>query len=415
MEFPGLLEQAMAISADVVAVRRHLHRFPEVGLELPETQAAVLAALAPLGLVVRKGRSLGSVIARLDGDRSGPTLLLRADMDALPMVEATGLPFASSRSRAAHMCGHDAHVAMLLGAARLLAARRAELGGSVLFVFQPGEEGHAGAAKVLEEGLLDPSFAGDVRRAFALHQMPTFPSGLVATRAGTLMAAVDGFRIVVDGRGGHASQPDVTLDPIPVACEIVQAIQTFVARRIHAFEPVVVTVARIAAGTTRNVIPDRAEIEGGYRTFTPAARRVIGEGLARISLGIAAAHGLTATAETLQSYPETTNDAAAAADVLAIAAALFGRERSLELSRPLLVSEDFSHILARVPGAMAFLGTRPPGLAAEAAEPLHSPRMLLDEGSLVVGTAMHAAVALHFLSTRIGDHEAGTGCAAPLG
>ncbi len=393
----GLLDQARALAVEVIELRRRLHRCPEVGLELPETQAVLLESLAPLGLAIHAGRGLRSVVARLDGARSGPTVLLRADMDALPFAEATGLPFASERPEAAHLCGHDAHMAMLVGAARLLAGRREQLAGSVLFVFQPGEEGHDGARRMLDEGLLDPSVAGDVQLAFALHQMPTLPSGVIATRPGPLMAAVDGFRVVVEGRGGHASAPQLTLDPIPVACAVVQAIQTHVARRIDAFEPVVVTVARIAAGATRNVIPDRAEIEGSVRTVTPAARRAVLEALERIARHVAAAHELTATVEILQSYPETANEPSVAREVLALAAAVLGPERAVELPHPWLVSEDFSHLLARVGGAMAFLGTRPPGVEPEAVEPLHSPRMILDEGALSAGVAMHGAVALSML------------------
>lgn len=397
MPLQELLAEAEAVSGEVVDLRRRLHRCPEVGLLLPETQAVVLDALAQLPLQIRTGRSLSSVIARLDGVRPGPTVLLRSDLDALPMAEATGLPFASERPGAAHLCGHDAHAAMLVGAARLLAARRDELAGKVLFMFQPGEEGHDGAALMLREGLLDQDFAGDVQRAFGLHQFPTLPSGVIATRPGTLMAAVDGFRILVEGRGGHASQPHATLDPIPVACEIVQAIQTFVARRIDAFDPVVVTVARISAGTARNIIPDRAEIDGGLRSVNPETRRLVTDALGRLAAGIAAAHELTATTRILQSYPETANDPEAAASVLAIAAELLGSHRAVELPRPWLVSEDFSQVLARVPGAFAFLGTAPPGVAADEAEPLHSPRMVLDEAALPVGAAMHAAVAWDFL------------------
>lgn len=397
MSLAGILDEARALKTEVIDLRRRLHRCPEVGLDLPETQAVVLDALSPCGLAVEVGRRLRSVVARLDGARPGPTVLLRADMDALPLAEATGLPYASARPGAAHLCGHDAHMAMLVGAARLLTRRRDELAGRVLLMFQPGEEGHDGARLMLEEGLLDLDRPDEVRLAFALHQMPTLPSGVIATRPGTLMAAVDGFRVVVEGRGGHASAPHLTLDPVPVACAIVQAIQTFVARRVDAFEPVVVTVARIAAGATRNVIPDRAELDGTIRTVAPSARQAVLEALERIATRVAAAHDLTATVQILQSYPETVNDPAVTRDVLAIAAELLGPERAVELPRPWLVSEDFSQLLGRVPGALAFLGTRPPGVAPDAVEPLHSPRMVLDEAALPAGVAMHAAVALSAL------------------
>src|SRR5690606_26729804 len=245
---PGaLLARAGALLDDVVALRRDLHRRPELGLDLPETQARVLEALDGLPLAVATGERQSSVVADLDGERPGPTVLLRADMDALPVPEETGLDFASEVDGAMHACGHDVHTAMLAGAARLLAERRGDLAGRVRCLFQPGEEGHGGAAVALREGLLDGADGADgaggaggaepVSWAFAIHQSPSFPSGMVATRAGALLASADEIAVTVRGRGGHASMPHLSNDPVPVACEIVQALQTWVTRRVDVFHP----------------------------------------------------------------------------------------------------------------------------------------------------------------------------------
>ncbi|HEY2732764.1 MAG TPA: M20 family metallopeptidase, partial [Polyangiales bacterium] len=249
-----LTDSAAALLPELIELRRSFHRRPEIGLDLPETQAAVERALAGLPLTLRRGDKLTSLIARLDGGAPGPTVLLRADMDALAMTEENAVPWRSEFAERAHACGHDAHMTMLIGAAHLLCERRARLAGRVLFVFQPGEEAVGGAELMLEEGLLDREFAGDVTRAFAIHQWPTLPSGSIATRAGALMAAMDGFRITVRGRGGHGSTPHETIDPLPIACEIVIGLQTWMARRVPTFDPAVLTVAKIQAGTALNVI-----------------------------------------------------------------------------------------------------------------------------------------------------------------
>jgi amidohydrolase len=391
-----LTESAASLLPELIELRRRLHRRPEVGLTLPETQSALEVALAGLPLALRKGSSLSSLVARLDGARPGPTILLRADMDALPVSEANPVAWRSELEGRAHACGHDAHMAMLIGAARLLCERRDRIAGQVLFVFQPGEEAWGGARIMLEEGLLDPQFAGQVTQAFAIHQFPTLPAGSIATRAGPLMAAMDGFRITVRGRGGHASTPHETIDPVPIACEIVIALQTWVARRVPAFDPAVVTVSKINAGTAPAVIPDHAVLEGLVRSVSEATRALVIDGISTVANGIAQAHGASVDIAVgtgdLAGTPVTVNDATVAARVLAIASALFGPERVIDLATPIMASEDFAFMLRRVPGAMAFLGTQPTGVAR--GEPLHSPRMMLDEAQLATGAALHAAFAL---------------------
>src|SRR5215468_11909020 len=301
MNTSEILRDARAVLDDTIQLRRRIHRQPEVGLSVPRTQAAVLEALAGLGLDVRTGDRTTSVVARLTGARPGPTILLRADMDALPMQEETGLPFASEVKGAMHACGHDAHTAMLVGAARLLAGRRDTLAGSVLFMFQPGEEGYHGARIMIEEGLLDGAAAPT--GAFALHVTHRMPAGHLSARSGPAMASGDTLNIVVRGKGGHASAPHDCLDPIPIACEIVQALQTLVTRRVHVFDPAVLTVAKIEAGTARNIIPDTASLLGTVRTVSEETRERVLEGVRRVAEGLAAAHGAEADVHLIRGYP----------------------------------------------------------------------------------------------------------------
>jgi amidohydrolase len=393
----GLLDDAGALLEEAVGLRREIHRHPELGLDNPRTQEVVLDALGGLPLTVHTGAGTTSVVATLDGGEPGPTVLLRGDMDALPMPEDTGVDYASDVDGVMHACGHDAHVAMLVGAARLLVDRRAELRGRIAFMFQPGEEGHHGAKVMLDEGLLATA-TGDaepVSYAFALHQTPTIPSGMIATRGGSLMASTNDLRIRVTGRGGHASMPHHALDPIPIACEIVLALQSMVTRRIDAFDPAVVTVARISSGTTTNVIPETAELFGTIRTVSEKTRGAVLEEVRRVASGIAAAHGADAEVDLDAGYPVTVNDGDAAAFALDTARLLLGERAAIEMPTPVMGAEDWSYVLQEVPGCMTFLGTSPaPGVVA----PNHSNRMVLDESAMAVGIATHAAVAMRWLS-----------------
>ncbi len=397
----GVSEAARDQLGDTVALRRRIHQQPELGLDLPETQATVLEALDDLPVNVSTGSSTTSVVAVLQGEaagaEAGPTVLLRGDMDALPMPEDTGLDYASTVDGVMHACGHDAHVAMLAGAARLLAERRGELAGRVAFMFQPGEEGHHGARFMLDEGLLAEvsDGAAPVSLAFAIHQTPTIPSGVVASRSQALLASSDTLLVTVRGRGGHASMPHHTLDPIPIACEIVTALQAMVTRRVDAFDPAVVTVARIQAGTTSNVIPETAELFGTIRAVSEATRTAVLEDVRRLAAGIAAAHGAEAEVELEPGYPVTVNDDDSAGFVLDTAAALLGSRAAVRMPTPIMGAEDWSYVLQQVPGAMAFLGTAPGG--GGRAAPNHSNRMVIDESAMAVGVATYAAVALRWL------------------
>ncbi len=385
----GLLEDARALLPDIRALRRELHAYPELGLNLPRTQQAVLDALAGLDLQITVGGALSSVTAVLEGPADGPVTLLRADMDALPIVEETGHPFASQIDGRMHACGHDAHTAMLVGAARLLHARRDQLRGRVIFMFQPGEEGFAGAKLMMDEGLLDHH---DIKRAFAIHVTPMRPSGQVAVRSGPMLAANDRFAVTFTGRGGHASMPHDAVDPIPPLCEFVTATQTMLTRRVSVFDPAVVSVTQIQGGPAITAIPESTRCGGTIRTLSRDSRQTILDALPRLADHIAQAHGCNAVVEVRAGYPATINDADHARNVQNVARDLLGSDAVVEMEAPIMGSEDFAYVLERVKGAMAFLGTGIPGDKDPA--PNHSSRTLLHEPALAIGAAIHAAVAL---------------------
>jgi len=385
--------EARARLPEMVGLRRDLHACPELGNQLPRTRQRVLDALAPLGLDVELSEQTSSFVATLRGDRPGGCVLLRADMDALPMPEDTGLEFASQNQGAMHACGHDAHTAMLVGAAHMLAERRAELAGDVKLFFQTGEEGHFGAKICLDEGLLDRG--REPEAAFALHVDTRMPVGRLASRGGALMASADVWSIEIEGRGGHASMPHDAVDPIPALCEVVSGLQTMVTRRIHAHDPVVITTTKIRAGTTNNVIPEKAHVLGTMRATSERGRQAAEEGIHRVAYGIAQAHGVESKVDIAHGYPVTINHDQVVDLARSVSDDVLGENAFVEMPHPVMGAEDFSYVLQRWPGAMLFLGVRPPDTDQPA--PVHSNRMLLNEEGMVAGAAMHAGVALRVL------------------
>jgi len=392
------LDAAREILPEVIALRRRLHRVPEVGLEVPRTQAIILDAVRALGLDPIAGGAVGSVVATIDGSGPGPTILLRADMDALPLTEETGLEFASEHDGRMHACGHDTHVAMLLGAARLLIDERASWPGRVLLMFQPGEEGFHGARFMLEEGLLDQSGGERPSGALALHITTLYETGTIDVRPGPILASSDTLRITVLGRGGHASTPHSAVDPITVAAEIVLALQLMVTRRVDAFDPAVVTIAQVVAGTTTNIIPETAFLGGTMRTVSEARRIAVRADVRRVCEGVAAAHGASVEVDIEPGYPVTINDNAFAELVLSVAAEVVGEERARRLPAPIMGAEDFSYVLQQVPGAIAFVGARPLHVDPATAPMNHSNRVVFDESAMAAGIATYVGVARRFLS-----------------
>jgi hippurate hydrolase len=355
-----------------------------MGLELPHTQAAVLEALNGLDLEITRGQSCTSVVAVLRGEAGGrdhpPAVLLRADMDALPLTEQSGEPFAAPPGTM-HACGHDMHTSALVGAATLLSRQRDSLAGDVVFMFQPGEEGWDGAAAMINEGVLDAA-GPRVSAAYGLHVFAShLPTGVFGTRPGPLMAASAAAVITVRGMGGHASRPHAAADPIVVAAELVIALQTLVTRQFDVFDPVLITVGSFHAGSRSNIIPNEARLEATLRTFSEANMARLQERVRRLSTDLAGAYGLAAEVDFSGEYPVTINDSEQAAFAVEVATDLFGAERAVTLPDPIMGSEDFSRVLAEVPGAFVFLG------ACAEDDPLtaasnHSERARFDDGVL---------------------------------
>jgi hippurate hydrolase len=370
----------------IVALRRDIHREPELGFGTEKTAEKVLAALEGLPLTVETGVAENGVVATLDGEGDGPTVALRADMDALPILEDTGLPFASETEGKMHACGHDGHTSMLVGAAHALSGMRDRLGGTVKFIFQPAEEGGGGGKVMVDGGVAD-----DVSSIFALHLWPGLPFGKVATKAGPIMAAADAFEMEVEATGGHGAMPHLGSDAIAIAAQVVTALQTIVSREVDPVEPAVLTVGEIAAGTAFNVIPDRAHLGGTVRTLNADLRQMMPRRMEELARGIAKGMRGDVALDYTFSYPVTVNDEAAANLALDVAEDLFGSESVLELPNPSMGAEDFSYFLETMPGAFIWLGI------GEDASGLHTPTFAFDEGILPRGAALLTALAIEAL------------------
>jgi hippurate hydrolase len=370
---------------ELVAFRRDLHAHPELRYEEHRTAEKVASALRALGLTVHTGLAGTGVVGTLRG--SGPraadpdrAIALRADMDALPVAEANGFAHASTVPGRMHACGHDGHTAMLLGGVRLL-AEKPDFDGTVHFVFQPAEEGGAGARKMIDQGLLR---LFPVRAAFALHNWPALPAGRFGVRVGPIMASANRFEIRVNGRGAHAAQPHTGIDPIPVACAIVGQLQLLVSRSADPLDSAVLTVAQIEAGSTENIIPARAVIKGTCRTLRPETLQMLVDGLHRVATHVAAAHQASAEVVIRNGYPCTVNDAAQArfmADVMAEVAGEAQVDRDIA---PAMTAEDFGYILEAVPGAYGFIGN---GANGQPGPNLHSPGYDFNDDSLAIGAS----------------------------
>lgn len=385
-----LLEEAAGRADKWIEFRRDLHRYPELSFEEAETAAKVRRELDRLGIPYRSGVGGHGIVAELNGAESGPTIALRADMDALPIQEESGAPFASERPGVMHACGHDAHTAILLGAAELLAARRPARG-SIRLLFQSAEEINAGAKAMIAEGALD-----GVDEIYGLHNLPTLPAGLVATRRGALMGSVDRLELTLTGRGGHGAIPNETIDPIVCASALVMGLQTAVSRELSPFEPAVVTIGSLQAGHANNVIPHRAELTGTVRAFDPAVQAKLPGIIKRLVEGIAYGYRCQADLRYMEQVPVLVNHDTQAAFVEAATDALIGRERRVEAA-PTMAGEDFSVYLKHVPGCFFWLGSGP-RQGAENAYGLHHPQYTLNEECIPLGAALLASLALDRLN-----------------
>jgi hippurate hydrolase len=387
-KFEGLqAEIAENFGEKIVALRRDIHREPELGFGTERTAEKVLAALDGLPLDVETGVAENGIVATLEGEGDGRTVALRADMDALPIQEETGLPFASEIEGRMHACGHDGHTSMLVGAAHALSGMRDRLGGTVKFVFQPAEEGGGGGKVMVDEGVVE-----DVASIFALHLWPGLPFGKVATKAGPIMAAADAFEMEIVGSGGHGAMPHLAADAVVIAAQVVTALQTVVSREVDPVEPAVLTVGEIGAGTAFNIIPEKARLGGTVRTLNSDLRERMPERMEAVARGVAKGMRGDANLDYTFSYPVTVNDESAAGYVLGVAEDLFGAHSVQELPKPSMTAEDFSYYLEEVPGAFIWLGV------GEDISGLHTPQFAFDEEILPRGSALLAALALQSLS-----------------
>ena len=385
--FKGLqAEVEESFSKKIIALRRDIHREPELGFDTEKTAEKVLAALDGLPLEIETGVAQNGIVATLRGDE-GPTVALRADMDALPIEEDTGLPFASEIEGRMHACGHDGHTSRLVGAAHALSGMRDRLNGSIRFVFQPAEEGGGGGEVMVDEGVAD-----DVSSIFALHLWPGLPFGKVATKAGPIMAAADAFEMEIKGSGSHGAMPHLSADAIVIAAQVVTALQTVVSREVDPVEPAVLTVGEIGAGTAFNIIPEKARLGGTVRTLNAGLRERMPGRIEEIARGVAKGMRGDADLDYRFSYPVTVNDEGAAGRALGVAERLFGGESVLELPDPSMGAEDFALFLEKVPGAFVWLGV------GEDVSGLHTPQFAFDEEILPRGSALLAALALESLS-----------------
>lgn len=395
------LELAQRYAAEIISLRRALHQVPEYDLDLPKTQALILEALEDLDLEITLGKELSSITAVLRGRGGpGPVVLLRGDMDALPVTERVDVPFKSTHPGLMHACGHDLHVAGLVGAVKILHELRDQLTGDVVFMFQPGEETTGGAPIMIHEGLLEVA-GRRVDSAYCLHvQSAGDPLGMWNSKPGPLMAAADQLSVRVVGAGAHGSEPFHGKDPIPVACEMVIALQTMVTRQFDVFDPVVLTVGRIAGGTKENIIPDDAFFDATVRTFSPETGAKVREASVRLVENLAAAHGLTAEVDYRVGYPVTVNDEAEFVFARQAIVDLFGAERFRERPHAECGAEDMSFVLNEVPGAYVNLSACGADDWHRAADN-HSPLADFDDSVLADGAALLAELAVRRLSRGI--------------
>lgn len=395
----SITADARELQGEIARFRHELHREPEIGLDLPRTQEKVLKALEGLPYEITLGESTTSVTAVLRGgaphaSSEKPAVLLRADMDGLPVQERTGVDFTSRVDGAMHACGHDLHTSMLAGAARLLADRQDQLAGDVVLMFQPGEEGFDGASHMIREGVLDAA-GRRVDAAYAMHVFSALePHAQFCTKPGVILSASDGLFVTVLGAGGHGSAPHSAKDPVTAVAEMVTALQVMITRQFNMFDPVVLTVGLLQAGTKRNVIPESARFEATVRTFSDASRERMMSAAPVLLKGIAAAHGLEVDVDYRSEYPLSVTDEDETHTAEKAIRKLFGDSRLTRWATPLSGSEDFSRVMAEVPGTFIGLSAVAPGADHTSSPFNHSPDATFDDGVLSDGAALYTELAM---------------------
>ncbi len=384
-----MLKSGAALETELIAFRRDLHRFPELSLHESETASKVIRELEKLGATIRPNVGGYGIVAELGKANSGPVIALRADMDALPITEETDIDFVSERPGVMHACGHDAHTAILLGAAKLLS--QSSFKGTVRFLFQAAEEINAGAKAMIAEGVLE-----GVDEIYGLHNLPTLSAGLTATRRGSLMGSVDRIEIHLEGKGGHGAIPDLSVDPVVCGSAIVMGLQSIISREISPFDPAVITIGSIKSGEANNVIPHYADMTGTVRTFDPSVQEHMPARIERIVKQIAEGYRCKAELKYIHQVPVLVNHDEPSQHLEELIDEMIGQERRLEAA-PTMAGEDYSLYLKQVPGCFFWLGSGPQD-HAEQAYGLHHPKFHLNEDCLSLGASLLAGIALKRLS-----------------
>jgi amidohydrolase len=389
----NIANAAKAVHPEVIKWRRHLHSIPEIGFALGETSSYLKEELTKMGIPFRPAAETG-LVALIEGSASGPTIALRADMDGLPIREETGLPFASTNGNM-HACGHDAHMAMLLGAAKMLIKLRDQLKGNVKLLFQPGEEGYGGAERMIADGCLD---SPPVDSAVGLHVGQIFPevkTGQVGICEGPILATATAFTVEVRGKSTHGALPHLGVDAITIAAEMILSLQKIVSREMDPLTPVVLTVGKIEGGEAFNIITPKVTFSGDFRTLDQSDRQYITRRLPEICHSIAKANRAEAEVAILGGYPPTINDAGSTKRVIVAAEKVLGPENIVEIKKPNMGTEDMSLYLQEVPGAFFVLGTGNPDKGIS--YPHHNAKFDLDEDTLWIGPAIFTEIVLDYL------------------
>lgn len=389
--YQTIMKQAEQIGPELIELRRDLHRHPELSFQETRTASLVAEQLERLGLNVRKGVGGHGVVADLHGGHAGPTVALRADMDALPITEETGLEFSSETPGVMHACGHDIHTTVLLGAAKILATNRDGLKGTVRFIFQSAEEILAGAKAMIEQGVMD-----GVDEIYGLHNLPSLPAGTIGLKSGVLMGSIDRLEIRIDGKGGHGGYPETCFDPIVASSAVVMALQSAVSREAPPTKGVVVSIGTIHAGTANNIIPDFVELTGTVRNLDAAWRATMPATIARIVEDTSRAYRCSGKVSYIEQVPPVLNDETLTGIVAEVSDGLLGRDNRSE-PVPMTYGEDFAEYLQFANGCFFWLGSGP-RTGSEQAAGLHSPRFNPDESCIPIGAAMLAGIALQRLT-----------------
>jgi amidohydrolase/hippurate hydrolase len=377
---------------EIISARRHLHQHPELSWQEKETAAFIRKSLAPLHLELRTTDNFYATVAIIRGGKPGPTVGLRADIDALPIAEKSDLPYRSQNAGCMHACGHDGHTAVLLGAAKILAELRYELRGNIVCAFQPAEEHNGGGKTLLASNLLHGL---DIGVFFALHAWPYLPAGTIGLRRGAMMAAIDDFEVVIHGKAGHAAHPLGAIDPVLIAAHVITALQSLVTRERHGADPAVISVTMIHGGTADNVIPAEVRLGGTIRTLQAETRERLNRRFTQLVEGVAQSFGGRAEVKMDPGYPALVNDDRMIDLVEKVAGEVVGSSKVVELKEPSMGGEDFAYYLQKYPGAMFRLGVSPASL-------LHSDTFNFNDDALETGMVMMASLAVRFLEESTG-------------